>query len=520
MNFKDLTKENIDFALNVYKNKSLSWDERMLTLMRYFEKSERTTRHWLVKLGFKEKTEIEPEQYEEAKKRTLNIEKKRFLVSWAQNNTPLHRKLFNHMKLYAEKIDADIHIIAGRYKNPTSVHTDQKFDFWDQELSPYLDANRHNLHKYLSILSDVKIQPTAANPLSGMASMSGMDSCIFGHPKVQMEIIPVLEGYKPKAMWTTGACTLKNYTDSKAGKKGEFHHTLGFVVIEIEDDEIFHVRQVTANNNGDFNDLFYSVKDGVIERINTIEAIVLGDIHLGDTNEDIINLTTGLLDNLKPKHTVLHDLFNGHSISHHDLKNPIKLYQKEKEGKNSLKGEIDEMIEWLERMRKYNLVVVRSNHDDFVDRWIINSDWKKDIKNSMEYMEYTRILLANEAPKGIIPYIIDKNFSDIKTLNRDESFRVKGWELANHGDIGSNGARGTSTGFRNLNTKIITGHTHTPIRRDGALSVGTSTNLRLEYNQGASSWLNSHVIIFPSGKAQHINFIKRKDGTFNYTTFE
>jgi len=46
MNFKDLTKENIDFALNVYKNKSLSWDERMLTLMRYFEKSERTTRKY------------------------------------------------------------------------------------------------------------------------------------------------------------------------------------------------------------------------------------------------------------------------------------------------------------------------------------------------------------------------------------------------------------------------------------------------------------------------------------------
>ena len=41
--------------------------------------------------------------------------------------------------------------------------------------------------------------------------------------------------YLPKMMMTTGSCTVKNYTDSKAGKKGEFHHTLGFVIIEIKD---------------------------------------------------------------------------------------------------------------------------------------------------------------------------------------------------------------------------------------------------------------------------------------------
>jgi hypothetical protein len=35
-----------------------------------------------------------------------------------------------------------------------------------------------------------------------------------------------------------GAITKKNYTDSKSGKVGDFHHTFGFVIVEIKDDNI------------------------------------------------------------------------------------------------------------------------------------------------------------------------------------------------------------------------------------------------------------------------------------------
>jgi hypothetical protein len=66
----------------------------------------------------------------------------------------------------------------------------------------FLDANRHDIHKYVSILSDIKIQPTAVNPMTGMQALSGINSCVFA-PKVQMEMIPVLDGQKPKIMLTT-----------------------------------------------------------------------------------------------------------------------------------------------------------------------------------------------------------------------------------------------------------------------------------------------------------------------------
>jgi hypothetical protein len=493
----------------------------MLTLVRFFGKSERTVRKWCSeRLGFKDKPDVEPEQYLKAKERVLNKDTKRFIVSWAQNNTPVHKKLLANMEAYAKFIEADMHIIAGRYKNPTSIWTSkqEEDEWWHKEVLPYLDAARHNIHKYLTLMGDIKIHPTAVNPMSGMEGISGKDSCIFGAPKVQMQTIPVLEGQKPKMMLTTGSVTVDNYTDSKAGKKGEFHHTYGFVVVEIKDDEIFFVRQVTANNKGNFTDLFYHVEGGEVTKINSMAAVILGDYHVGDQDEQVIHKTLELLDQVKPEHVVMHDIFNGHSISHHDLKDPFIQYEKEKTDKNNLKREVDGMLSELRRFEKHNVVIVRSNHDDFVDRWLINGDWKKQPtpKNSLEYMEYSAAILRGDAKKGIIPWIIDNNFPNFKTLKREDTFVVKNWELGQHGDIGANGSRGNINQYRRVNTKMVIGHSHSPGRKDGVLQVGTSTNLRVGYNLGPSSWLQSHVLIHNDGKAQHINFINGEFTTFKY----
>jgi hypothetical protein len=100
-------------------------------------------------------------------------------------------------------------------------------------------------------------------------------------------------------------------------------------------------------------------------------------------------------------------------------------------------------------------------------------------------------------------------------FGRNDSYTNQfGWELAQHGDKGTNGSRGSLLQFRKLNTKVIVGHYHSPGRKDGALAVGTSTKLRLPYCQGPSSWLHSHVIVHNDGKAQHINFIKGEFTTF------
>ena len=110
-------------------------------------------------------------------------------------------------------------------------------------------------------MSDVKIQPTAVNPMTGMHALSGINSCIFGSPKLQMEMIPVIEGEKSKMMLTIRFLHERRITlILKAGKKGEFHHVIGFTIVEIEDSETFYVRQVSAEDSGDFCDLYKEVK--------------------------------------------------------------------------------------------------------------------------------------------------------------------------------------------------------------------------------------------------------------------
>lgn len=528
MKFKELTNELVEKLKLAYINRlenGLTVEKLAVNFGKEFNVSERTVRKWFKKLEFTEKQEVEPEQFIKAKAKKHDSEKKRFIITWAQNATKPHKGLLKNMEAYAEHINADIHVIAGRYKNLSLYDKNENDDYWDSTLLKYLDANRHNIHKYFSIMSDVKVQPTAVNPMTGMQALSGVNSCIFGSPKVQLEMIPVLEGNKPKIMLTTGAVTMKNYTDAKAGKVGEFHHTFGFAIVEIKDDETFFVRQVTADDkSGNFTDLIYRVEDGGISQINSISAAVLGDIHYGHHDQVVIDNTLEFLNKVKPDHVVLHDVFDGDSISHHQMKDPFIQYGKELTGTNDLDKEINNMLNGLESFKDFkNVVIVRSNHDDFLDRWLKNEDWKKQptYKNSRLYMKFSDILLEQYGNdpynvKGVIPALINERFPKFKTLGRTASYRVKGWELGQHGDIGSSGSRGSLLQFRKLNTKIIVGHYHKPERKDGAISVGTSTHLRVGYNNGASPWLQSHVIIHNDGRAQHLIFINGEFTTFKY----
>jgi hypothetical protein len=514
--------EKIEYIRVIYQDPQLKYSEKIKTINQKYDINERAilrivqannlyTNNW---------EEVIPEEFEKAKARKTNFEKKYFIITWAQNNTDLHEQFFDNLEAYANYLDAEIHVIAGRYQNPTSIFSDKE-EHWNERVVPYLDAARHNVHQYLSIMSDVKIQPTADYPTTGLERLSGESSCVFGAPKVHMQSVSVMEGAKPKLVLTTGACTVENYTDSKAGKKGEFHHALGFTIVEIKDSEVFFVRQVTANDDGNFTDLIYEAKDGAVERIDKIEACVLGDLHCGQHDDALLDKTLELLNDLKPDHVVLHDVFDGYSISHHTMKDPFVQYRKELLGTNSLKDELDLMVGILNRFNHFkNVIIVRSNHDDFLDRWLKDGDWKKQptAKNSMEYMEFSYKLLRQYATqthvKGVIPEVINDRFPNFITLGRTSSYIIKDWEVGQHGDVGANGSRGSLAQYRKLNTKIIVGHYHTPGRVDGALAVGTSTKLRLEYNMGPSSWLQSHVIIHKDGKAQHIHFIEGEFTTF------
>ena len=60
-------------------------------------------------------------------------------------------------------------------------------------------------------------------------------------------------------------------------------------------------------------------------------------------------------------------------------------------------------------------------------------------------------------------------------------------------------ARGSAVSLAKTCRKKIIGHSHSPCIVDGIFQVGTLTKLRLEYNLGASSWMNANAVIYPDG---------------------
>lgn len=514
--FSDLTPEDIVYIKDVHSDDSSTWDDRMGDLMSKFNKSERTVRRWIKKLGLTKYTPKESEQFSAAKNKKLDKDKKYYIITWAQNATPVNKPFLRNIEAYAKFLDADIHVIAGRYKNPTSIWTEEDKDeeWWDELIVKYLDAGRHNVHKYCSILSDVKVVPTAKYPLTGFEGFSDDCSVVVGAPKIHLQSLPVLEGVPSKFMMSTGAITKKNYTDSKAGKLGEFYHMYGFVIIETKDDNTFYFRQVNANSNGTFYDLIYKVENEEVSEIDYTKTMVLGDVHVSDIDRDIDKETKRLLSHLSPNNVIIHDIFNGESISHHDRRDPVLMYHKHKQGRDVVHDEIEDMLEWLDTYKEYSPIVVSSNHNDWIDRWIREWDWRKDIKNAQEYADFLSLALKGEANKGIIAYLIEKRFGNsIRCLDRDESFRVGGYELSYHGDQGQHGSKGNLRQFSRLSTKVIVGDYHQPGRINGAIGVGTMTKLRLKYNKGASAWANAHAIIHPNDRVQHIIFMKDKKAT-------
>lgn len=520
-----LTEEDKQYIKRIYQDKNISWEERMSTLTTKFNISERQLRRWCSNtFKLKQKKDIENPTLKAAKSKKHNKAKKRFLITSAQNCTKINSEFFSNLEAYAKHIDAELLVIPYRYKNPTSKWTTNNEDdeWWDARVLPYLTLNRHALNSNISILADIKIQPTAANPLQGLEGMTGTHSCVVGHPRIELKSVAVVEGL-PKLLFTTGACTILNYSDTKAGKKGEFHHSIGAAVVEIKDNKVFFFRQISATPSGEFIDLFNHVKDKSVSRVNEVEACIMGDIHVDSCDPLVTDITLNdLFKKLKPKKVILHDICDSTSVSHHNLRDPFLLHELETQGLNSLSNELDRTIEWLKPFVKYDTYIIRSNHDEHIDRFLNETDWRRmtTFKNAIPYMELSLVKLKGGMKNGVIPYIINKSYPKIKCLGYKDDLIIKGWQCGMHGHIGASGSRGSLEQFSKLSSKSITAHSHKIGRIGGAVAVGTSTFLRVRYNNGPSSWINSHGIINKLGKFQHIVFIHTGKNKVEYTTLK
>lgn len=507
----DLDKREIsDYYMS---NSHIHHEIRQEYLSDKYNVTKRTVRNWLSRLGLTQNTYdkliTSHPQYVAAKERRVP-KSQVYIITWEQNKTPIVERFWENILAYAEFRGAYPIVIQGRYQNPTSIWKDQlSNEGWSHATSNFQYNSRISIHPYLEIMADMKIVPTASKPLSSLNNMTGLNTGIVGHPKLHLQPTAVPRQYRNKAMLTTGAITLPNYTDSKAGLRGESKHKLGFVIVEIKDDEVFFIRQVEADESGEFYDLFYRVRDKKITRVNEIEGIVFGDTHAGSEDTRIQRINRELIELLNPKKLVYHDIIDGLSVNNHLHKKPLAQFKRYQKGQHLIYQELENLKEFLYTIKREGSFIVRSNHDTRFERYIDSVDWRKDIPNAQAYAELLNILLNDKGNRGIIPYYVDKWFPDgeYTCLGLDDSLIIGKYECAMHGHLGSNGTRGSISQFYKMDIPAIVAHRHTVMRMDDIIMTGTNSKLDLGYNVGPSDWMHSNTLVHPNGIAQQIIII-------------
>lgn len=450
---------------------------------------------------------------------------KRFIVTAAQNGTPVHSAFWRSLVTAAEYYDAEILVIPLRYKNPTSQWSgsQRNVEWWAPEVQPFLWNQRHKFNRNLTLLADLKIQPTAESPLTGADAISHAASGIIGHTKIQLKCIPTPSAKMAKILTTTGACTVENYTDSRAGRIGAFHHSLSALIVETEGSKFFLRHIHFDSKTGGCIDLDTWFGPGGMKNAPRPLALVMGDTHVDSLDPKVVEATFGeggMIDALKPKHLVWHDLLDSYSCNPHHKGNPFNVIAKRTANADDVRAEVNRAIDFIFKHTPEDTksVIVGSNHNDFLRRWIINGDWKNDPVNAEFYLETALAMVRDtkmtekgtDYPDPFLYWAKEADLPNTILLNDDESFELGGVELGMHGNLGPNGARGSRANLKRIGVRSIIGHSHTPGIDEGCYQAGTSTRLRLEYNKGPSSWLNAHVLLHADGKRQLLVIVDGK----------
>lgn len=460
--------------------------------------------------------------------RELPAGAKRFIITAAQNATPVHADWWATILGMAARMKAEILVVPVRYKNPTSQWTgsQKRAEHWDAAVVPYLWNKRHQLHKNLTLLADIPVQPTAESPLTGAEAISTSSSGIIGHTKLQLKSVPVPSGRMAKVLTTTGACTVENYTTSRAGQVAAFHHSLCAALVEL-DGPRFYLRQLHFDGKTrsctDIATRYHA--DGSASAAPRALALCQGDTHVRVRCPAVERATFGpggIVEVTKPQYIIWADLLDGQSINPHH--GNIERLAKFTSGKDDVRAEIQEAIAYVRKHtpKGSQSIVQACNHNDFLRRWALRTKWDEDFRNAEFLLDTQRVLVkgarieANGVhyPDPFAHWFREAKLPRTRVLDLDESFNLAGVELGMHGDKGPNGARGSIRNLRRIGTKSVIFHSHSPGIDEGCTQAGTSTYLRLDYNYGASGWLNAHVLLNADGKRQLLIMV---DGRYRLT---
>lgn len=436
---------------------------------------------------------------------SCNTTKRRYFVTAAISNAELDRDFFDSVVTYCKTTNTKLVILPMRgVKSSDSGYTEELIEYADYFATDYIFNS--NL-----VAKDFLISPQVINPLTGLDRFGQKSySLIIASPKQFMNVVPVSHESIAHTMHSTGSITIPTYATTKQGKLAEQDHCRGGLIVEIENNTIFHIRQIQCDNSGGFNDLgnYYSKNKVEPKRAS---AIVLGDMHMGFEDETACTAWHECIEATNPKFIIMHDIFDAHSISHHHM-NDIERQVNRKVEIDTLEKELNHigttLKAWSDKFPDKEIVIVRSNHDEFLDRYLKECRYRNDRVNHKLSLKLAYWLIEGNNP---LEEYITRNFNlkNIVWLKREKDYKIHDIMISSHGDKRANSFwSGNIASAEKAYGNAIIGHSHTPQIFRNIWQVGTSTSLMLDYNKGApSSWLHTSCLLYKNQQRQFITAI-------------
>ena len=461
----------------------------------------------------------------------------RSLFTSAQNNTHLHSPLWGNLMVLAAEYKANVYVSRFTYnkasygkkavKPGTMKASDTQHLWYDDRILPFVMDQSLQVAPGLVFCGEMNILPTASRPLSGLDSYTGRQSCMIPHVKLAMDSVASGKHEPVKFMYTTGTVTVRNYIQKKEGLKAQFHHCYGALLVEVNSAGDWWIRQLNADSDGTIYDWDLRVKDGKLTRGHRVEGITWGDWHVPNNDPvvtDVAFRPGGVLDQLKPKYQFMHDIDDFRARSHHDRKDPHKKFRRYVEGRDLVEKEIQMVAAFLRKAhrRGTETVVVDSNHDQALTRWLREADFRDDSPNALFYLRTSlavyRAIARHDKKFHVLEHAVreyDKTCG-ATFLREGQSFVIckdanGGIQCGEHGDLGPGGRPGSDSTFSKLGRKVNRGHPHKASIYDGVYTVGCGCLLDMEWNRGQSAWSHTFTVTYKNGKRTHVTIWNGKE---------
>lgn len=447
-------------------------------------------------------------------------DRSRLIVTTAVAGSPVNKDFLASLLRAAKEMDAEILIF------PSNMQTSGLDPILLDTPGVHIITNSIQLTPNLA-LNNIKITAKQINPLMGLNRLGPRgQSQIVGSPKLHSRTVPTIDNeINPHFLMTTGAVTDpiyngKLYIQERTNAIAAQDHVMGALILEKTQGSIetalpgdpglsgfFHFRHVEyVPKMKGFTDInkFYRA-DGVVN--SDILALALPDVHVGVTDPNFVQSLRTIIKTLRPRRIALHDLFNGHSVSHHERSKLINNAMKYKQGTLDLEAELKSVVVFLNSVLsmdpKLELRIVLSNHDLWLNRWLNDGAFMNEPHNRAIGLELAAAMVRGESP---LEYALNKyglEYPKRVVLLQSGSWKEAGVEMGQHGHVGANGAKGSLNSMAIATDRSVFGHTHTNQRTRHSVNIGTATELRQDYNRdGASSWSHSFAAISSNGEIQ------------------